>query len=201
MSIILPFRRIIPVSRPPVIPGSASYTTPGTYSLVIPQFNNLGLDVRGAGGGGQGAPGWVGFNGATNGGVGGNGGYSQVYLQQDSGLLNVVGYGGQGGQVGATGTYGTGQGGDQNITGGGSAGGSAGYMAGGDPTIYGTNGGYGGRATRNQPFSVVAPGMTLIIIVGAAGPPGANATLNTPFPFYQVSAGYGAAGAVYISWS
>lgn len=201
MSILLPFRRIIPVSRPPVTPGSASYTTPGTYSLALPEFNNLGLDVRGAGGGGQGAPGFVGFNGASAGSVGGDGGYSQVYLQQNSGLLNVVGYGGQGGQVGATGTAGAGQGGDQNITGGGDAGGSGGYLAGGDPTLYSSNGGYGGRATRNQPNGLVAAGMTLIIIVGAAGPPGANGPLNTPFPFYQVSATYGSAGAVYISWS
>lgn len=36
-----------------VTPGSITYTTPGTYSFVVPSYNSLEVELWGAGGGGQ----------------------------------------------------------------------------------------------------------------------------------------------------
>jgi hypothetical protein len=41
--------------KPQAVPGSVSYSSPGTYSLIIPEYNTLFVDVYGAGGGGGGA--------------------------------------------------------------------------------------------------------------------------------------------------
>lgn len=38
---------------PTVTPGSASWTTPGSYTFVVPQYNTIAIAVDGAGGGGN----------------------------------------------------------------------------------------------------------------------------------------------------
>lgn len=204
--LILPsLRHKLPWRGFTVFPGSASYTTPGTYYLTVPAHRSFSFDVRGAGGGGAGAPGMI-MSGTTPvgtvGGYGGNGGHSQVYLQENSGLLNAIGWGGTGGNPNTTGTaaHGTAQGGDSNITGGGSPGGAGGTLNGSPPSTV-QAGGYGGRSVRGINAGLIWRGQTLVIVVGSGGPPGSNASNSSPFNFSQTSAGYGANGAVYLSWS
>lgn len=204
------------VGRKPVIPGSASYTTPGTYALIIPEHRTFVFDVRGAGGGGGGAIGIDAFSGGTYpGATGGTGGYAQVYYEANSGLLNVIGFGGSGGagtangfSLAANGSGGAGQGGDTNITGGGNgpgAGASSTLPSGfwvvtGTPTTVAGTGGYGGRAVRTISQGLIATfGQRLIIIVGSGGGQGANGSPNNYIA--QGAAGAGAPGAVYMSWS
>ncbi|MCP1790920.1 hypothetical protein ACVI1J_006480 [Bradyrhizobium diazoefficiens] len=204
--LILPFRRIIPSAFPPVTPGSMAWTTPGTYTFTVPAHRNFNYDVRGAGGGGQGPGGMVlttppfGMT-FSPGGTGDTGGTSQVYLQQNPALLNVIGFGGQGGANQATGAAGTAQGGDQNITGGGAAGGAGGYLASGDSPVQSGYGGYGARATRSHLRGIILIGQTLVINVGTGGAPGGYGANSTPFNFAQSPGAYGSNGAVYISWS
>lgn len=202
---MIPLLRAPLIYNKPVVPGSASYTTPGTYSLIVPNHNSMTFDPRGAGGGGGGAAGYNG--GVTSGGNGSPGGYSQVYYNPNSGILNVVGYGGNGGGglyyngsswVASNGSPGTATGGDSNINGGGNAGGSGGAT--GMPWTYAGSGGYGGRAVRTMNRGILVPGQTLIIIVGSGGAPGAAGS-NTGGTFVQQSGSYGSNGAVYISWT
>lgn len=39
---------------PVVVPGSASFTSPGSFGFTVPLYNTLTADSRGAGGGGTG---------------------------------------------------------------------------------------------------------------------------------------------------
>lgn len=198
-----------------VTPGSVAYTTPGTYTLTVPAYSALSIDVRGASGGGGGGSGidqaWSVFASGSAGQAG-----SQSYFLA-SGIVQVVGYGGGGGGpgnfyynspieqyvsvTGTAGAHGTGANGDSNITAGGPAGGAAGVVDSGFPptsTNYGGAGGYGGRATRTFAPNVIPTASTVTIVVGSAGPAGANS--KDPYSVY----GYpqaGANGAVYISWS
>lgn len=106
--------------------GSATYSTPGTYTFTVPAYGSLTVTVNGAGGGGggiyAGAP-------ATRGGAGGTGGTSS--------FASVTAYGGSGGsgagwsQTGRgsscyptpwNGSSGTATDGDSNTTGGGAGG-------------------------------------------------------------------------------
>jgi hypothetical protein len=120
MGLILPpwYRRR---GKPQAVPGSASYASPGSYTLIVPEYNTFVADVYGAGGGGGGAA-WYedDYNLATGGiqlgegvggpngtypgyayvlgQVGGGGGYSQFYANATG--YNVVAYGGSGGPGG-----------------------------------------------------------------------------------------------------
>jgi hypothetical protein len=214
--LILPFRRIVPSVNPVVIPGSVSYTTPGTYSLTVPNFKTITMDVRGPGGGGGGA----GCNdvntGGWNNGVSGSAGnpHSTVTIPGWAALWGYVGGGGGGSiwlgpgggyqyQDGAAGAAGGAANGDSNITGGGAAGGTGGNVHGGynpAPRSVGGNGGYGGRCVRTftRAQAIVQARQTLTIVVGGGGAQGSNgpnpqATYAYPQP--------GSSGAVYISWS
>ena len=55
---ILPFlvRPVFSFVRPPVFPGSNNYG-PGTYGIIIPEYNTLTVTIAGAGGGGAGLSG------------------------------------------------------------------------------------------------------------------------------------------------
>lgn len=209
---LLPFLRGgVMSAEPPIIPGSASYTSPGTYSLVVPaNFNSFVVDVRGGGGGGGGAGALTPVS-PTPGTAGGPGSQSYVTIP---GWASLVGYPGGGGQPssysgsytwydGAYGGDGVAANGDSNITGGGAAGGSPGNVHGGynpNPRSVGGNGGYGGRAVRTftKQQQIVLPRQTLTIVVGGGGPAGANAAGANAYYAYPQPGG---AGAVYISWS
>lgn len=118
----------------PVIPGNVSYTVPGQYNFVVPNYNSLTVEMYGGGGGGGSAiitPGSAGnptnFAGILNCGGGGAGSY-----------------GGQNGGGGAA------SGGDRNYTGG------NGGVGGGNTTGgRGAAGGYGilARAGAGSPNS------------------------------------------------
>ena len=170
------------------VAGSWSRTSNGTYSLTIPAFSTLTIDVRGAGGGGGGSTYDAGYAGSA----GGNGGQSSV---KNSGTTIIYGNGGGGGagsyyNQAAAGSNGTASGGDTNTTGGGSNGGTGGTYG----ATKGGNGGKGGRAVRTFSYgenSNVAKGITLTIVVGNGGAGGAG----------QANGTAGTDGAVYISWT
>lgn len=166
------------------VSGSASYTTPGTYSFTIPVHQTLTIDVRGGGGGG----GDMGVNygyGIQNSGYGNGQPGGQSHFAGA-----IVGNGGGAGASwpGGSGGAGTAGGGNSsNTAGGGSAGGAGSCYIG----YCGGSGGNGGRAVSVYNFGVYTPGQVVTIVVGGGG-----ASTNSP---YRGNAG--ASGAVYISWT
>lgn len=107
--------------KAPVVAGSASYGSPGTYTLIIPEYNTLFVDVYGAGGGGGGAAYYYDPDNFATGGVqygegvggagyglpdyvyfvghdGGGGGYSQFYNPASGYAPTAYGGGGGAGQ-------------------------------------------------------------------------------------------------------
>jgi hypothetical protein len=192
--IIIPHRRMITPSGPTIIPGSVSYTSPGTYNFTVPYFHSLLADVRGASGGGGGySEDSSVYNGSA-------GGYS--YFNAPTG--NLVGYGGQGGGGGnsyagngADGAHGSGVNGDYNGYGDATAGGAHAYMT-SYPSLFGGNGGNGARAYRTwtKAQNILIPKSVITVVVGARG----EAAPWNGDP-YITSAQPGVAGAVYISWS
>lgn len=209
----LPFQHRLIGRHAPIVPGSASWTSPGTYYLTVPKHRTMSFDVRGAGGGGGGPGGVYPYNNSVYGGTGGAGGYSQVYYNPNSSLLNAIGYGGTGGTGssngpsgginGSDGSAGTASGGDGNYTGGGAGGGARGYTyytSGGWPNGNAGYGGNGGRSVRTLNRDILIPGQTLVIIVGSGGAAGPNSANAVP-EIIQVPAGAGSNGAVYISWT
>ena len=171
---MLPYlRRMLGKARI-VTPGSAGYTTPGTYSFVVPEYNTPTIDLSGAGGGGISKN----YNAAS-------GGPTQI------GSLGLVAYGGGGAYtsgVAQPGAAGGASGGDTNITGGGGAGGAAG----GSPVgfLY-QPGGAGGRLIKTYTYGASGapvPGTSLIISVGSGGAGGGTG-------------GTGGSGSAGLSWS
>ncbi|UPT95382.1 hypothetical protein J4G48_0040210 [Bradyrhizobium barranii subsp. apii] len=198
VTIILPFRRMIPKAGPTITPGSASFTSPGTYTFVVPYYNSLTADVRGGGGGGGGArysDSSIYYASAGN--------YS-YFAAPDA---TLIGYGGGGanGAVwspprnGDNGSPGTAAGGDGNITGGGSAGGQGAIISAGGSLVGGT-GGAGGRAyrtwVRSQWYTKLTPRTSITVVVGDGG---AKSECE-PAYITQYNTN-GQSGAVYISWS
>jgi hypothetical protein len=196
---------MLPSKGGPVsVPGSISYTTPGTYNFVIPLYTTLTVDVRGAGGGGGGLYGhaWD-YEDQYFGTDGGPGGVSQfqasTYVQGNGGGGGHQGeyiYDDVGSHVGSNGTNGTASGGDTNTTGGGSAGGS-----GSTDSIFnnshGGTGGYGGRAVKEFAIGNLTVGNTYVVVVGTGGIKGTET-----FSGSHRGDGYpGSNGAVYISWT
>ena len=172
--VMLPYlRRMLGRARV-VTPGSASYS-PGTFSFVVPEYNTLTIDLKGAGGGG-----------------------ASMYTNAASGTptqisaLGLVANGGGGAYTSGSRTYagaaGGASGGDTNITGGGGAGGDPG----GSPVgIYYNPGGAGGRLIKTYTYGASGapvPGTSLTISVGAGGA-GAG------------SGGAGGSGSANLSWS
>ena len=166
-----------------VVPGSIAFTTPGTYTFVVPNYNWINFDVKGGGGGGA--------FGNSN---GVNGGDSSVTMPGKS----IVAYGGGGAVADSYVQNCGGKGGCTNdpvpgyfgSNGGGSGpSGSAVYSGGGaGGGFYNSySGGNGGRVTyvvSNPPAGAgPSPGVTITIVVGAGGSYG------------------GGNGAVNINWS
>lgn len=198
----------------PVVPGTATYTSPGSYSFSVPIYNSIRVEVYGGGGGAAYYD--LGQQAAGNG-----GGTSTAAISQ--GTLTATG--GQGGLIWTSGTSvgGTGSGpsGSYTETGGSSAqaqpyptggrgagpgGGAGGYwptsragaQPGGGGAAYSTlspggnfrsvSGGGGGGYVRFE--TTAAVGATIAIVVGAGG---------TGFP--SGSGANGGAGLVRITWS
>ena len=118
-----------PPPPPPVVPGSQTYSTPGTYLIDLPLFNTLVVTLWGPGGGG----------GNLEYGDGAAGGVSSFDVM----IANSGGGGGCFGNSSPSGSGGTASGGDINITGSSGAGGVYGGGAGGASP----NGGVGNGAS------------------------------------------------------
>lgn len=170
-----------------------NYTSAGTYTLVTPAYQNMSIDARGGGQGGNGGSGsdtctgWCGqfcfFPYCCNGSGGGAGGAGNPSYLRLSGVVDVTAYGG------SSSGSGSGYGGTVTV-GGGGAGGTMGYAFG----CSGSNGsqGYpGGRTVRSLTKGLNGPAYStsLSIAVGAGGGGGYNA------------GGTGGTGAVYVSFS
>ena len=185
-------------------PGANTYSTPGTYTFLVPAHESLSVDVRGAGGGGGGGGYWLnamwvyGWIIALTGNWGTAGGSSS--------FGGVVAYGGSPGSPGgglnqgSVGADGGGTGGSVT-TGGGSAGGAGGPAnrnEGSGYQGYGGNGGDGGKTTKSYTY-LASGGLTwkdsITIVVGAGGRGGPTNPGITP------AGSPGAAGQVTISWS
>ena len=168
--------------RPPVTPGSVSYTTPGTYSFTVPNFNTLSPDVKGAGGGlgystyYGGTGGTSSFNGSVAG-YGGSGTWSYPVLQGYDGETGAELWGAQF----VSGSPGGASGGDTNTAGGGAPGSYS--------PDYGVSGGSGGRAQKTYAYGQLTPGSIITVVVGALG---AN---------HSVTGSGGSNGSVNISWN
>lgn len=179
---------------------SYSYTTAGTYTLAVPPYQTMTLDVRGAGQGGNGGTGsqtctgWCGqycfFPYCCNGygGVAGSSGAASYYrvsaVSSPTGSCPAIDVTGNGGSSSGAGS---GYGGTVT-TGGGGAGGAAGYAEGCSGSA-GTVGNAGGRVTASFTKAVNGPayGASATIVVGAGGAGG------------SVGGGTGGAGAVYFT--
>lgn len=177
-----------------VVPGSASFTTPGTYTFIVPPYVTLTADVRGAGGGGGGSryTGYYIYYGDPG-----------TYSSFNAPTGNVVGNGGGGGSgsnwnppvAGTNGAAGTASGGDSNIPGGGSQGGQGSVIT-LQGSLTGGAGGYGGRAVRSWSLGQLAPGSAITVVVGTGG--AASPCEPVGITRYNTA---GANGSVVISWN
>ncbi|MEK7156339.1 MAG: hypothetical protein AAB790_00855 [Patescibacteria group bacterium] len=133
-----------------------TFSTPGTYTRMVPTYSTMSVTVNGAGGGGGnaygiGRPGTLSsFNSTVVGNGGGEGAGGQEWCSLPPG------------------TPGTASGGDTNTTGGGASGGAAEYC--------GSAGGNGGRAIKAYTSSAFSAGSTISIVVGAGGSNGTPAS-------------------------
>ncbi len=188
--------------------GSQTYSTPGSYSFVVPAYGTLTVTVRGAGGGGGGQAQLTNLTAfpGNPGSAGGNSSFS-----------GVIGYGGAGGTggngtinqtscssyPGSAGAPGGAAGGSSNTTGAGAAGGSGGsywvcFFQGAVSVVGpGGPGGAGGQATRSYTFGQLNPGASVTVVVGTGGAGG-----------YSNNNGYtggtgasGSNGSVAVSWT
>jgi hypothetical protein len=226
MGLILPpwYKKL---GKAPVVAGSASYTSPGTYTLIIPEYNTLFVDVYGPGGGGGGAayyfdtynyaqggvqlgqgspyPGYTYYEGQN----GAAGGYSQFY-NPASGYAPTA-YGGAGG-AGLTwfnssyGGYspqlsagGSASGGDANITGGGAGAGTYGQTQCYSPQVGGYTWCFGNYGGNGgRAYRTFSPGQ---LPVGSSVQiiVGAGGAPGWQYQPYPATAGY--PGLVNVSWS
>ncbi len=172
------------------IPGSTTWSTPGTYSFVVPFYNTMTVTVNGAGGSGgadiDNNTLYTSYTTSPDGSTGGNSSFASA--------TSCVGNGGAGGAastrfdtgkgyITSSGTNGaaggaSGPSGGTATTGGGAAGGAGGTWETG--TVGGT-GGSGGKFVKT--FTAGAsdapvPGSTITVAVGAHGNTGANNGTN-----------------------
>lgn len=173
-----------------VVPGSQDFTIPGTFQFIVPEYDTLTVDVRGAGGGGS--------NNAPTGHMGTAGGDSSIAE------LSLYAYGGARGPGGngdpqqsplPAGASGGASGGDINTVGGGAAGGRGGYYS--QYSLWlGGPGGYGGRAQKTihfDGFGAPPPGTVLTVVIGAGGSAAPNTSGYVALP--------GGNGSSSISWA
>jgi hypothetical protein len=203
----------------PVVPGNATYNTPGTYTLTLPLYNTIIFQVWGAGGGG------AVFNGYTYW-QGNSGGNSSIAFS----LGTIVGGGGGAGLVNTdsqAGGSGSGPTGTTIINGnstshvnsggftyGGNSGGPASSIGGG-PTIFQGSyngffqqyaGGGGGQGvaflnTKTQSASGGAGGGYASYTLNTYVPQTITINVGSPGVSNYGSAANGGGGYVYISWS
>jgi len=158
---------------PPVVPGN----TVITGDWVVPLYNSLTIEVRGAGGGGGGGHIDSAFVPGSYGGTGGQG--TETKFDSTTPLIATGGYGGGGGGYcqgvhgcgGGTGGNGGGSGGTVTV-GGGSAGGAGGPRSGSSPGRNGGPGGQGGKVTHSWNVGdagAPVPGTTIHVVIGAGG--------------------------------
>jgi|GEM_PF-1688685 len=205
----------------PVIPGSISFDTPGAYIFVVPNHNELVIELWGGGGGGGSTA-----TGATSGGNGGDSEIDALSLRAGGGTGGGARPSGAGSAAGGPG--GIASGGDINING--QAGGTGnGKNKGGDapnggrggaaPTSqspghgnpgespggggsgthggdkWGGGGGSGAYVKKTYPKGALAPGASLLINVGDGGV-GTTGGVNPPR-----TSGSGAPGRIKFSWT
>ncbi|MBB4398747.1 hypothetical protein [Bradyrhizobium sp. ERR14] len=208
-SIIRP-RAIIPgvmpiprASKPPVVPGSRTFSTAGAFNFTVPNFNTLTVTLRGAGGGGGGfyystdydstrypsTPGSAGGATSWNGLVA-NGGQPGTESNYIDGVEEVIN--------GSAGAAGGASGGTTNTTGGGNAGGAGSYT----PSYgggRGGNGGAGGLASKTFAVGQLTPGA---VLSGTVGAPGGGGSCVDPGFFGGGYAGQPGTGAsITFTWS
>lgn len=206
--------KLILNAEPPVVPGSTTYSTPGTYSFTVPSHNSLVVELRGGGASGfcaSATPGNAGgastfgtgltANGApaptvrTSTGPGGTGVGGDTNVTGGTGEAGTGSYGGAGG----AGANGGGAGGARRTTAGwglnGAApgGGGGGNMIAGKAFIGGGAGGGGGGYTKKTySKGTFAYNSTVTLVVGAGAP---YAGPGDP------RSGTGGAGRAVITWS
>jgi hypothetical protein len=173
--------------------GSANYTTPGTYTFLVPPYQSLTAQTWGAGGGGGGG----GANDGFASGYGGSGGSSSF------GSIVSAGGGSGGGPGCDSYNYEPGSAGSGDIVGGGSA---AGEGGGGADAWSGSSGGAGGYSTKNVTYLSDGPiwgnaaiGINKITVTVGRGGSGGYGSNDA-----GTQAGYGGnghAGRVYVNWS
>ena len=196
-----------------VTAGSQTYSTAGSYSFNVPCYNNLTVEVWGAGGGGAGvASGNGGAGGAStwDGGVltanGGAGATSNPGAggTASGGTTNTTGGAGGNGASGKSGAGGAGANGGAGGTAkssnnNGNAGSAPG--GGGSGAIFvnpmggsylGDGGGGGGYSAKTYGAGTYAVGNSVAVAVGAAGTKGNGASYD---------GGAGAVGRVTITWN
>ena len=167
--------------------------TAGDHNFVVPWYNTMFVDVRGAGGGGEEAL-YSGQTGGILGGAPGITGGASLF----NAVTQVYGFGGGGAnnprpRQRTPGAQGGAQGGSTNTPGGGAPGGAHGFSPTGDG-IQG-DGGPGGRATITYTRGAAGapvPYTNIYVAVGAAGAGGGTSA-------YRGSPG--GVGYVGISWS
>lgn len=190
-------------ARLPIVPGSTSYG-PGTYSFILPNCNNLTIDLYAPGGGGGGVGGY--YNEPLQATPGSSGGYVRVYYYGNI-AFDLIAYGGNGGPATyanfggpLSGSHGTATGGNLiNANGGGSAGGVYGQLGDRVNHSYGSYGGYGARCAGTITGLGAYQGAAITVIVGAPGAAGANNP--GPFAIVEQNPTGGNGGAAYLSWS
>lgn len=182
-------------------PGSRTYSTPGTYTFLVPPFITLSVDVMGGSGGGGGGSDHFPYLYCWGGGSGSSGGISRF-----ASTVPVIGYGGAGGPAGycggkaPNGSNGSASGGDTNTTGysGGSGGHGSGAPGAGSPNTDGGNGGASGRAIKEWTHLVTentpAWKSNVTVVVGSAGYGGGAGSA------WCAPGSYGTGGYVTITW-
>lgn len=171
--------------------SSQTFTSAGTFTFTVPDYETLSVVVRGGAGGGGG-----GYSGNGVGGSGRNGGNGGNSIFRSATPITAEGGGGGGGADqginGSTGGSGGASGGDTHTIGAGGVGGS-----GGPGTYPGGQGGSGGQAekvwTIGSPGAPV-PGSVISFTVGDHGGGGAGGHLAS-------SGKSGDNGSVIISWT
>lgn len=203
----------------PVVPGSANYTTAGTFTFTVPVHNTLVVELWGGGAAGgstdgssnnlNGSPGgnsnWDTSTLVANGGQGNSGQTGGAGGSGSGGTTNTTGGNGANGTAGSPGRGGNGGAGANGGAGGvGVTGGTAGNGTapggGGGGTCRnlrfgGTGkggGGGGGYTTRTYSAGTYAAGSSVTVVVGAGGARHPSAT---------ILGGLGAVGRAVITWS
>jgi hypothetical protein len=196
--------------KPPVVPGSTTYSTPGSYNFTVQAYNTLTVTVIGGSGGGGGGGDMANVNDENPGSPGTNGGDS-TFFGTGGNVIGGGSHGGHGGpgiagsdtsNDGANGTASGGAGsGGGNYAGGGYAGGSGGLGTTMSSSGQGQAGGTSGKAVKVYTPGQLAIAASISLTVGAAGSGGAGNFDSVGAPDGTTPGNNGSNGQVSISWS